>query len=115
VVISRPQRGVAVLPVFILMFISPAIVPVATMPGWLQPVAATSRSASPSRPCAPSSKAGPHTTTTMTGTVLKPGERYLHGVACRLLCGDPPTRVIGAAADALAADRAVPGQLAAPC
>ena len=32
-------QGVAVLPVFILMFISPAIVPVATMPGWLQPVA----------------------------------------------------------------------------
>ena len=32
-------QGVAVLPVFILMFISSAIVPVATMPGWLQPVA----------------------------------------------------------------------------
>jgi len=30
---------IAVLPVFILMFISSAIVPVATMPGWLQPVA----------------------------------------------------------------------------
>ena len=32
-------QGVVVLPVFILMFISSAIVPVATMPGWLQPVA----------------------------------------------------------------------------
>lgn len=32
-------QGVAILPVFILMFISSAIVPVATMPGWLQPVA----------------------------------------------------------------------------
>jgi hypothetical protein len=59
--------------------------------------------------------------TTMTGTVLTPGEHYLHGVACRLLCGDPPTRGIGAAAgallaaDALAADSAVPGQLAALC
>jgi hypothetical protein len=59
--------------------------------------------------------------TTMTGTVLTPGERYLHGIACRLLCGDPPTRGIGAAidallaADALAADSAVPGQLAALC
>ena len=57
----------------------------------------------------------------MTGTVLTPGEHYLHGVACRLLCGDPPTRGIGAAADALlaadalAADSAVPGQLAALC
>jgi len=30
---------IAVLPVFILMFISSAIVPVGTMPGWLQPVA----------------------------------------------------------------------------
>jgi ABC transporter DrrB family efflux protein len=30
---------IAVLPVFILMFISSAIVPVDTMPGWLQPVA----------------------------------------------------------------------------
>ena len=57
----------------------------------------------------------------MTGTVLTPGEHYLHGIACRLLCGDLPTRGIGAAADALlaadalAADSAVPGQLAALC
>jgi hypothetical protein len=58
---------------------------------------------------------------TMTGIVLTPGERYLQGVAYRLLCGDPPTGGIGAAidallaADALDADSAVPGQLAALC
>ena len=58
---------------------------------------------------------------TMTGTVLTPGEHYLHGVAHRLLSGDPPSRGIGAAidallaADALDADSAVPGQLAALC
>jgi hypothetical protein len=59
--------------------------------------------------------------TTTTGTVLTPGEHYLQGVAYRLLCGSPPTRGIGAAidallaADALDADSAVPGQLAALC
>jgi len=58
---------------------------------------------------------------TMTGTVLTRGERYLHGVAHRLLCGDPPTHGIGAAVEALLAagaldaDSAVPGQLAALC
>jgi hypothetical protein len=58
---------------------------------------------------------------TMTGIVLTPGERYLQGIADRLLCGDPPTGGIGAAidallaADALDADSAVPGQLAALC
>jgi hypothetical protein len=58
---------------------------------------------------------------TMTGIVLTPGERYLQGIAHRLLCGDPPTGGIGAAidallaADALDADSAVPGQLAALC
>jgi hypothetical protein len=57
----------------------------------------------------------------MTGIVLTPGERYLQGIAYRLLCGDPPTGGIGAAidallaADALGADSAVPAQLAALC
>jgi hypothetical protein len=59
--------------------------------------------------------------TTMTGTVLAPGEHYLQGVAYRLLCGNPPTPGIGAAVDALLAAGAldaaspVPGQLAALC
>jgi hypothetical protein len=59
--------------------------------------------------------------TTMTGTALTPGEHYLHGVANRLLCGHRPTHGIGTAidallaADALNADSAVPGQLAALC
>jgi hypothetical protein len=58
---------------------------------------------------------------TMTGTELTPGEQYLHGIAHRLLCGNPPTRGIGAAIDALLAagalgtDSAVPGQLAVLC
>lgn len=59
--------------------------------------------------------------TTTTGTALTPGEHYLHGVACRLLCGDPPPQgtsaAIGAllAAGVLGTDSAVPGQLAALC
>jgi hypothetical protein len=58
---------------------------------------------------------------TMTGTVLTPGEYYLQGVAYGLLCGNPPTRGIGAAVDALLAagaldaDSTVPGQLVALC
>jgi hypothetical protein len=58
---------------------------------------------------------------TMTGIVLAPGERYLEGIAYRLLCGDPPTGGIGAAIDALLAagaldaDSAAPAQLAALC
>jgi hypothetical protein len=58
---------------------------------------------------------------TMTGTLLTPGEHYLHAIAHRLLCGSPPNPGIGAAIDALlaagavAADSAVPGQLAALC
>jgi hypothetical protein len=34
---------------------------------------------------------------TMTGTVVTPGEHYLQGVAYGLLCGNPPTRGMGAA------------------
>jgi hypothetical protein len=48
-----------ILPFFILMFASNAIVPVSTMPSWLKASPATSHSASRSPPSAPYSKAAP--------------------------------------------------------
>jgi hypothetical protein len=57
----------------------------------------------------------------LAGSDLTPGERYLYGVGYRLLGGGPANPGIGAAVDALlaagalAADSAVPGQLAALC